>query len=198
MKRRAARYMGWLRRRLWGLWPGRNPLRRRCDRAEAVILAGLMAAFVIGSPLAALAAGRWAHDSAARAAHAEMSSWHQVRAVLLTTAFVRQAWAPAMARARWTASGGARRTGWVPAPAGAAAGTTVRVWVDAAGRPRDAPLQRTQMDHRAVQAATLAVLALAVVLGEAGLFARYLFDRRRLAAWDAEWRATGPKWSHHG
>lgn len=94
---------------MWGLWPGHNPLRRRCDRVEGVILAGLMAAFVIGGPLAA---GRWAHAGAARA--------------------------------------------------------------------------------------TLAVLALAVVLGEAGLLARYLFDRRRLAAWDAEWRASGPKWSHHG
>jgi len=109
MKQHAARYVGWLRRWLRGLWPGRNPLRRRCDRAEAVILAGLVSAFVIGAPLAA---GRWAHDGAA--------------------------------------------------------------------------------------SATLAVLALAVVLGEAGLCARYLVDRRRLAAWDAEWRAIGPKWSHHG
>lgn len=31
-----------------------------------------------------------------------------------------------------------------------------------------------------------------------GLVARHLVDRRRLAAWDAEWRAIGPKWSHYG
>jgi len=40
MKQHAARYVAWLRRWLWGLWPGRNPLRRRCDCAEAVILSG--------------------------------------------------------------------------------------------------------------------------------------------------------------
>jgi hypothetical protein len=198
MKRHAAPCLRWLRRRLWGLWPGRNPLRRRCDRAEAVILAGLMAAFVIGGPLAALTAGRWAYDGAARAEHAQMSAWHRVPAVLLTTAAVQQAWSPAMARARWTAPGGARHTGWVPAPAGSAAGTTVQVWVDAAGRPVGAPPQRAQLERQAVQAATLAVLALALVLGGAGLFTRHLVDRRRLAAWDAEWQATGPKWSHRG
>ena len=38
MQRHAAG-LGWLGRRLWGLWPDRNPLRRKCDRAEAVILA---------------------------------------------------------------------------------------------------------------------------------------------------------------
>jgi hypothetical protein len=27
--------------------------------------------------------------------------------------------------------------------------------------------------------------------------ARRVLDRRRLRAWDAEWRATGPMWSGH-
>jgi hypothetical protein len=195
MKRHAARSSRWLRRRLWGLWPDRNPLRRRCDRAEAVILAGLIAAFVIGGPLAALAAGAWAYDGAARAEHAQMSAWHQVPAVF-PTAYVQQAWSSATARARWTAPGGTQHTGWVSAPAGSAAGTIVQVWVDAAGWPTGAPLRHQQMDRQAVQAATLAILALALSLGSAALCARHLADRRRLAAWDAEWRATGPKWSH--
>lgn len=41
------------------------------------------------------------------------------------------------------------------------------------------------------------LIALAVVLAVAALVGRHLLDRRRLAAWDAAWRATGPKWSHH-
>jgi hypothetical protein len=40
------------------LRPDRNPLCRACDRAEAALLAGLLAAFLIGVPLAAVFAGR--------------------------------------------------------------------------------------------------------------------------------------------
>jgi hypothetical protein len=29
----------------------------------------------------------------------------------------------------------------------------------------------------------------------AGQLARVALDRRRLAAWDAQWRATGPQWT---
>ncbi len=67
-------------RPLRGLWPDRNPL-RRAGPVEAVIMAGLLAAFLPGAPLAALAAGQ---SSAAglRAEHAQQSAWHQVPAVL--------------------------------------------------------------------------------------------------------------------
>jgi hypothetical protein len=195
MRALAAPRWGWLRRRLWGLWPDRNPLRRRCDRAEAAIVAGLVAAFVLGGPLAALAAGQWAYDTALRTEHAGQAAWHQVPAVLLTTA---QGWSPATARARWAAPGGARRAGWVPAPAGAPAGASVRVWVDAAGRPAEPPLRHAQVEGQAVMAAVAAVFALALLLGGAGWFARRVADRHRLAAWDTQWRATAPKWSRHG
>jgi hypothetical protein len=197
MRALAAPRWVWVRRRLWTLWPDRNPLRRRCDRVEAAILAGLVAAFVLGGSLAALAAGRWAYDNALRTEHADQAARHQVASVLLTTASGQQAWSPAMARARWTAPDGAARTGWVPAPAGAPAGTTVRVWVDAAGRPAEPPLRHSQVEGQAVMAAVAAVFAMAMLLGGAGWFARHVADRRRLAAWDAQWQATGPKWSRH-
>jgi hypothetical protein len=185
----------WVRRRLWQLWPDRNPLRRRCDRVEAAIVAGLMTAFVLGGSLAALAAGRWAYDNALRTEQAGQAARHQVAAVLLTTA---QGWSPATAQARWTAPGGVPRTGWVPAPAGSPAGTTVRVWVDAAGRPAEPPLRHSQVEGQAVMAAVAAVVAVAVLLGDAGFFAHRVADRRRLAAWDAQWRAAGPRWSRPG
>jgi hypothetical protein len=195
MRALAAPRWVWVRRRLWGLWPDRNPLRRRCDRVEAAIVAGLVAAFVLGGPLAALAAGRWAYDTALRTERAGEAARHQVAAVLLTTA---QEWSPATAQARWTAPDGARRTDWVPASAGAPAGASVRVWVDASGRPAEPPLRRSQVEGQAVMAAVAAVFAVAMLLGGAGLFARQVADRRRLAAWDTQWRATGPKWSRHG
>jgi hypothetical protein len=192
MRALAAPRLVWVRRRLWRLWPDRNPLRRRCDRVEAAILAGLVAAFILGGSLAALAAGRWAYDSALRTEHAGQAAEHQVTAVLLTTA---GAWSPATAQARWTAPEGIPRTGWVPAPAAAPAGTSVRVWVDAAGRPAEPPLRHFQVEGQAVMAAMAALFALAALLGGAGLLAHHVADRRRQAAWDAQWRATGPKWS---
>jgi hypothetical protein len=194
MRALAAPWWGWLRRRLWGLWPDRNPLRRGCDRVEAAILAGLVAAFILGGPLAALTVGQWAYDTALRTEHADQAARQQVAAVLLTTA---SGWPTATARARWTAPGGARRTGWVPAPPGAPAGMSVRVWVDSAGRPAEQPLRHSQVEGQAVMAAVAAVFALALLLGGAGFFARRVADRRRLAAWDAKWRTTGPKWSRH-
>jgi hypothetical protein len=44
-------------------------------------------------------------------------------------------------------------------------------------------------------ARVLAVTALAVVLIFVGWAARWALDRRRLAAWDAEWLSAGPRWS---
>lgn len=194
MRALAAPWGVWARRRLWGLWPDRNPLRRRCDRVEAAILAGLVAAFVLGGSLAALTAGRWTYDTALRNEQAGRAARHQVAAVLLTTA---QGWSPAMVQARWAAPGGVRRTGWVPVPAGSPAGSTVRVWIGPAGRPAEPPLRHSQIVGQAVMAAAAAVFAVAMLLGGAGLFARHVADRRRLAAWDAQWRTTGPKWSRH-
>jgi len=39
------------------------------------------------------------------------------------------------------------------------------------------------------------VIALGTVLATIGLLARRTLDKRRMAAWDAEWRATGPRWT---
>ena len=186
----------WLRR-VRGWWPDRNPLRRRCDRAEAALVTVLVAAFVAGAPLLALSAGRWAHDSGPRTGHAQPARWHQVPAVLRTATIQRFAPSPATAWARWAAPGGVPHTGRVLAPAGLAAGAVVPVWVDAAGRLADPPAQPGQHDGRALADGLVAVLLLAELLYGAGLAAHGIVDRRRWAAWGAEWRAIGPKWSGH-
>jgi hypothetical protein len=194
MRRHTAPHPGWLR----GFWPDRNPLRRRCDRVEAVLLGALLAAFVVGAALAALAAGRWAHDSALHTRRAELHTWHQVQAVLLTAAAPQPAGFQAWARAAWITPNRVRHTGQVPAVAGSPAGTTVEVWVDAAGRQTGPPVQVSQVQGQTVLAGVVAVMAVALLLWPTGLITRCVTDRRRMAAWDAEWRATGPRWSHHG
>jgi len=44
-------------------------------------------------------------------------------------------------------------------------------------------------------AASLTTMAVAAVLAAIGLLARWVLDRRRLAAWDARWKTTGPQWT---
>jgi len=63
-----------------GLWPDRNPLWRAMDRVEAMIVGGLVAAFLAGAPLAAVAAGHAAYGIASRTAHAQQATWRQVPA----------------------------------------------------------------------------------------------------------------------
>jgi hypothetical protein len=69
------------------------------------------------------------------------------------------------------------------------------VWVDGSGRLTDLPLQRSQVQVQAVLAALLAPVLLGLLLGAVGLLVHGALGRRRLAAWDAEWRATEPQWS---
>jgi len=60
----------------------RNPLRRRTDWPESAIMAGPIAVFLAGAPLAAIGVGGRAHSIGEREQCAEQS-WHQVSVVLL-------------------------------------------------------------------------------------------------------------------
>jgi hypothetical protein len=189
---------GQLRRKLREFWPGRSPLRRRWDRAEAVILGGLLVSFMIGGTLAALIGGRLAHDAALRARHADLATSYRVPAVLLTTASQDPSGFYASAKAWWRTPDGVRHTGEVSALEGTAAGATVKVWVRADGRLTGPPLQPSQVQGQEMLAGALAVMTVALVLWGTGLAVHCAVERRRMAAWDDEWRATGPKWSRHG
>ena len=86
-------------------------------------------------------------------------------------------------------------TGQVLALAGARQGSTVQTWIDRSGAVTSPP-----MDHRDIAGdVCLAVVATFLVswlvLMVAGILARRALDRRRLNAWEAEWRASGPLWS---
>jgi hypothetical protein len=179
--------------------PDRNPLRRTADRIEAVIMAALLAAFLIGAPLAALAAGQWAAAAGLRAEHTQ-TAWHRVPAVLIQNApdpahALFQAAMEPLVRARWSAPDGAPRTGEVYAPGGSTAGSTVQIWTDSSGRVTGMPMAGADVVVRTALAALLATAIVAAVLALLGLMAHWIFDRRRLAAWDAHWSATGPQWT---
>ncbi|MBO0816772.1 MAG: hypothetical protein J2P30_16735 [Actinobacteria bacterium] len=188
---------GWLARVVRGLWPDRNPLRRRTDRVEAAITACLLALFLGGSSLGAVTAGRAMYRYASGVQHAQQVAWQQSRAVLLASAPAGVPDGGIWLKARWNTPAGALRTGEILAPPGARAGTSITVWVDAAGRITDAPLRHFQVTDEAVLVAVIAPFALGLVLLVAGSLARRMLDRRRLAAWEADWGATGPQWTSH-
>ncbi len=188
--------VSWLVRRLL---PDRNPLRRTADRVEAAVLVILAVAFLAGAPLAALAGGSVAGGLSRSTQRAE-SAWRPVQATLLQNAPKRvsaigQASVDPLVRAQWRAPDGGRRTGRVYAPRGARAGRTVTIWTDRLGHLVGYPVQHVDVVVRSILAGLLSAGVLAAVLAGIWLLARLLLDRRRLAAWDIGWAATGPQWT---
>jgi hypothetical protein len=175
-----------------------NPLRRASDRAETLVLIVLAAVFLVCAPLAAPAAGAWAHASAQRTALAQAASRTQATAVVLTKPAP-----PAVgyqdfvstAQARWTAPNGAVVTHAVPVRVGTKAGAKVSVWTTRDGQPTSQPLTGSQVASLTDLAEFAGVAGLAVALALAGALARWWLNRRRLAGWDADWQATEPRWT---
>jgi hypothetical protein len=190
----------WLGRLLRQWRPDRNPLRRRSDRAEAAVLGVLVAVFCVVTPFAAHAAGSWAYAASAREAQEQKAAVHKVTATLLEKAppwngFAGAPGAAPEVHARWRAPDGQPRTGQLYVPDGGPAGGTVTIWTNQAGQLTNPPLQHSQVTDRAQVAWASVVSGLAAVLIAIGWLVHRLFDRRRLAAWDADWLATEPRWS---
>jgi hypothetical protein len=163
------------------------------------VLAVLVITFMLAAPFTALACGAWVHAIAHRVQAAQQASRYQVPAVVLQEPQGSQAAGYAAlapeAQSRWTAPDGKVVSGEVPVPAGTAVRTVVRVWITRDGQLADAPLQDTQVAGQADLAAAFGVVALAATLTVTGVLARRALDRRRMTAWDADWRATGRRWT---
>lgn len=195
----------WTRRARFIRWIGLdgNPMRRRTDRIEAVSRLVIVFLLVAMVPVAAIAAGRAADRLALREARAQQSTYHLVTAVLTQKApetaisdpyvAVDVTWAAA----RWTAPDGTAHTGMVLAALGAPKGSVVRSWIDASGHVTGPPASHADVIGAVFTAVALAALGVTVVLLAAHMLLRQALERRRLSAWDAEWRATGPRWTSH-
>jgi hypothetical protein len=183
---------------LRGLRPDRNPLRRVTDRAEIAIMVALVIAFCVAAPFAARAAANWSSARSQREIHAQQASFRQVRAVLLQKPVSAEAYgAPLLsADARWTAPDGRIQSGEIAVPAVARAGSTVLVWTDLSGQ-LVTPLQSEQVAMRDDLASTVAVAAAIITLIVASCMVHWMLNRRRMAAWEADWLVTGPRWTSH-
>jgi hypothetical protein len=80
-------------------------------------------------------------------------------------------------------------------PPGSRAGSRVRVWAGRSGPVARVPLTSGEITARAIAAGILAPAGLAIVVIALARAARWLLERRRLAAWEDAWTRTGPHWT---
>jgi nitrate reductase gamma subunit len=71
----------------------------------------------------------------------------------------------------------------------------VGVWTDAAGHLADSQLTDDQVAGQADLAETGTIIGMAALFGCEMLIVRRVINRRRMAAWDADWAVTGPAWN---
>jgi hypothetical protein len=157
----------------------------------------LVVAFLAGAPLAAVATSAWARHGVEATARLEQATWHPVDAVVLRgvpalTSPYGQSY-HVRVPVRWTLDGTAH-VGQFEAAPGTPTGATVRVWTGPSGDQTGPPLSPSQITHQATLAGVMSVAGLAFLVIVSAVIIRWILGRRRMAAWDAEWSATGPQW----
>jgi hypothetical protein len=189
---------GWPLRTIRGARLDRNPLRRGIDRLETCLLVGLFVALAAATPFAARLASHASYLSALHARQEQVAARHQVRAVLTNNAGTINGYSLntfVLTEATWSSVTGVRRSGEVPANPGSHKGTVVTVWTDPNGQLDSPPLAISEVVSQADAAATAVIIGACVsYLGGAAAI-RQLLNRRRMAAWDADWVTTAPLWN---
>jgi hypothetical protein len=173
----------------------RNPLRRASDRTETFVLVLLFVAFLVGAPLAALGSSAWAHTLAQRDLHAQLASRYLVTAVTTVAPASQSGSLVSAARARWTAPDGKVVTDELAVPDGSKTGTPVQIWTTDDGKVTTQPMNASGVGSLTVLGGVAGVIAFAALLTLSGALARWSIDRRRMAAWDSDWRMMGPRWT---
>jgi hypothetical protein len=180
-----------------------NPLRRGTDRVEAALRLAMILLLVLAVPAAAVVTGRWADQHALHRVQAERTNDHLVTAVLLQDAPAAGTPNPYASMqttwvlARWQPPGQPPRTGEVLTLAGAHKGSTVRTWIDPSGAVTEPPPNHRVVVGEVCFAVVTTCLLSCLVLLVTWALARRALDHRRLRAWEAEWRTSGPLWRGH-
>jgi hypothetical protein len=176
-----------------------NPLRRRSDVIAAWLLPLAIMLFFALCPVIYIVTGMRVRADNAVAQRAE-ATWHQVEGKLLQPAAGPQQ--EGSGANTWTVLepvayvlNGKREVANVPVASDTPAGSRVPVLLNRAGKLEMPPLSAAQLDDRLFADTMVAVAALAVLLAGLAWASRRVLDRRRLAGWEAEWLAVGPRWS---
>jgi hypothetical protein len=102
--------------------------------------------------------------------------------------------------ARWPAPGGRERSGLLtavtaPALTSIAVGTRAPIWLNRDDEPTAPSPGRAIIITVACLTAIITTAGAALVLLICYGLCRVALDRRRLAAWESAWAATGPRWT---
>ncbi len=173
-----------------------NPLRRRGDRIEAGMVAGLIAVFLISAPVLAVMAGHWVSSASMQQQRAESAS-RQVPVTVQVSPQWDNSSAAGMVRvlARWTAPDGQVRRGWISVSPADVADGSARVRVTQLGALIGPPLPQSQVEANIAVAEWVTVPMVGLLLWLAGGAGRVLLDRRHLADWTRAWRVAEPGWT---
>jgi hypothetical protein len=189
----------WLPRALRGARLDRNPLRRGVDRVETCLLVGLFMGLAAGAPFAAQAASQASYTGGLQARQEQMATRHEVQAVLTSEAPSLSGYAlntSVLTEATWTSVTGVHRSGEVPAEPGSPKGSAVTVWTDDATGYLDGPPLTMAEAAGQADAAMVGAIAGTGLLYLAGVgVVVHVLNRRRMAAWEADWLATAPAWN---
>ncbi|MCC5581642.1 hypothetical protein IMZ11_39175 [Microtetraspora sp. AC03309] len=184
-------------------WLGldRNPLRRRCDRIEAIMrliaVVGVAVAVVFG-----ILSGVRAYGDGLRTEAAQAHSRHLTRATLLQDVPARglspSGIAVGRARAEWTAGNGVHWTGVVEAPPGKHTGDVVQIWTDDRGAPARRPQDRETTVVSAMTVGFGLPIGATALLALLVLVTRTVNQRRATRVWEAQWSVVEPMWRING
>jgi hypothetical protein len=180
---------------------GSGPLKRWSDRVQMLARLLLGAAVAAAVPLGLLAGSAVTAELHATAQQ-DAASRFPARATLLadarapaTSGTYESAPSTVATNATWAGPGGTAHVGRVSAPAGRHAGSSVPIWLDAAGRPTPAPLGASAARAEGATVGMLTGLsAVSVAAGAYGLVA-WRLDRRRARDWARDWAVVEPLWA---
>lgn len=179
---------------------GSGPLKRTSDRVQMLARVAVLLA-VLAAPAVAVAAAGTARGHLEATAAAQAADRHRVRAVVTGTTTTTVApeggdtpVTVVRASVAWPDPSGSTRRADVTVDKAAPAGSCLTVWVDRAGRPTTAPLDRAGVDAgvTTVVLGTLVAVPLAAAGGYGLLCAGLDLSRRR--RWTREWERAEREW----
>ncbi|WP_420119881.1 hypothetical protein [Nakamurella sp.] len=173
--------------RIWG-----SPLARGSDRAEAVLVAGLVVVWLLTIPfIATIASAEWpgvqARVVGVQQAQTAVGATLVTDADLATVDAHSYSVVQPMASATWTGRDGRPAGGSIVVRIGARAGDQQTIWLDEQGRVADPPMSTRTAAGLLVLVAAGAWLMLGILFLAIRRTAGWSLDRRRHRSWEDEW-----------
>ncbi|BBZ25999.1 membrane protein [Mycolicibacterium madagascariense] len=163
---------------------GGNPIVRRSDRVEALVVLAALVLAILAVPFAAHVEDSTYRSHLHLVAEQEATR-HSVQAVVLqgSTGMPTDFDAPVTVPVQWH-EGNRVRTEEVVSPGVVATGAPLTVWLDTAGRVVPAPLTPTDVRVSAISVGWTVWVLIVIAGGLAAVGVRWRLDRHRATAWD--------------